>query len=74
MIFKLIIFTVLGITIYRFLGGKVPILDYNIKPNNPKEPDELDECLVCGTYTLVGDGVVKHDKFYCSTECAKSKV
>ena len=78
MILKVLIFVALGIMIYRFLGGKVPFLDSNTQDDtntkkSKEDAHELSECVICGTYTVLKDGIMHHGKFYCSTKCVSKK-
>ncbi len=74
MIFKLILFMVIGVVLYRFLGGKIPIIDRDRK-QVVKEDDDFTkvspttECANCGTYMTEDDVIIYHKKSYCSNEC-----
>jgi len=75
MIFRLIILIVIGVMVYRFFGGKVPILD-KIKPKKDKNSDEdftkakpTSKCAECGTYMTEDDAIIYQKKSYCSKEC-----
>ncbi len=75
MIFRLIIFAIIGIVIYRFLGGKIPLLDRreNIKTKDSEsdftQVSPTSECAECGTYMTEDDAIIYHKKSYCSNEC-----
>ena len=78
MTLKILIFTTLGIMIYRFLGGKVPFLDSDKQKDSKdkkqqENSDELCECETCGTYTVLKDCITHHGKFYCSAKCIDKK-
>ena len=70
MIFKLLIFAIVGVLVYKFLGGKLP----RIKKNSSEkkiEDDTLVECETCGTYVTHKESIVVSHKSYCSQECLK---
>jgi uncharacterized protein len=69
MLFKLIIFGVLAVAIYRAFGGKVPILDSDKKSDKKPEGDTLVECETCSTYVTIKDAIIIGNKHYCSKEC-----
>lgn len=78
MILKLIIFAMLGLLIYKVLGGRLPTLDRNKRDkfsngDNEKkiEEDTLVECSECGTYVTYKESIIVKGKVYCSVECAK---
>jgi len=73
MLLKLLILAVIGVMIYRFFGGKVPILDKTSKPrtkrSKPKiEEETMVECAKCGTWVVVEEMTVVQGKYYCD-EC-----
>ncbi len=70
MFLKLLFFVVIGVVIYRALGGKVPLLDK--KEESPKDTlteDTLVECATCGTYVTVKESIVVGTHYYCSKTC-----
>jgi uncharacterized protein len=68
MILKLIIFAIVGILIYKFLGGKFP--KFGKSPHEKKlDDDTLVECAKCHTYVTVKESIVVGGKYYCSREC-----
>jgi len=69
MLFKLIVFGVIGVIIYRALGGKVPILDSKKNPKDTLTDDTLVECDACGTYVTAKETIYVEKKHYCSKEC-----
>ena len=69
MLFKLIVLVVVGVVIYRALGGRVPILDAEKKPKETITDDTLVECDTCGTYVTVKESITIGKKHYCSKEC-----
>lgn len=73
MIFKLIIFAIIGIVIYRFLGGKISFLDrrreVKNRDNDFTQVSPTSECTECGTYMTEDDAIIYHKKSYCSNEC-----
>ncbi|SFV52028.1 hypothetical protein MNB_SV-6-1340 [hydrothermal vent metagenome] len=77
MIFKLIIFALIGIGIYKLFGGSLPSLSRDKKDKMPKgddskkiEEDTLVECVKCGTYVTYKESIIVKGEIYCSRECA----
>lgn len=68
MIFKLLIFVVVAVLIYKFFGGKFPSIG---KTSSQKKLDEdtLVECEKCATYVTVKESIIVQGKYYCSDEC-----
>lgn len=68
MILKLIIFAIVGLLLYKFLGGKLPRLG---RTNHEKklDNDTLVECSKCGTYVTMKESIIRNGKYYCE-ECA----
>lgn len=69
MILKLLIFAVVGLVIYKFLGGKLPTLGKSTEEKK-LDDDTLVECEKCGTYVTVKESIIVNGKYYCSKECA----
>jgi uncharacterized protein len=73
MLLKLIILAVVGVMVYRFFGGKVPILDREtgIRKKRTKQEQEetMVECSKCGTWVVIEEAVLIQGKYYCD-ECA----
>jgi len=69
MLLKLLLFAVIGVFVYRALGGKVPILDGEKKPEETPTDDTLVECDTCGTYVTIKESITIKGKHYCSKEC-----
>ncbi len=72
MIFRLIIFAIIGIVIYRLIGGKIPFLDRREDVINDDDFTKIaptSECAECGTYMTEDDAIIYHKKSYCSNEC-----
>lgn len=71
MILKLIIFAIVGLFIYKLLGGQLPSLGK--KAGTPKrkdaEGDTMVECSKCGTFVSVEETTLINGKYYCD-ECA----
>ncbi len=75
--FKLLIFAIAGVALYRFFGGKVPFLDKDFRDKDKKEQEEHEfgkieatsSCAVCGTYVTEEDALIHKKRTYCSTEC-----
>ena len=69
---KVIIVVVVGVTIYRFFGGKIPFLDKSERSKEEHEFGKVEvtsECAVCGTYMTESDALIYQKKAYCSSEC-----
>ena len=77
MILKLLIFAIIGIVIYRFLGGRISFLNRNRREEAKSRDSDNDftqvaptsECSECGTYMTEYDAIIYHKKSYCSNEC-----
>lgn len=72
MILRLIIIAIIGVVIYRFFGGKIPIIDK--KPSKDIDDDftkiaPTSRCANCGTYMTEDDAIIYQKKSYCSKEC-----
>jgi len=77
MILKLIIFAIIGVAIYKLLGGNIPKIngkkrDRVSKDDDPRkiEEDTLVECVKCGTYVTYKEAIIIKGEIYCSRECA----
>jgi len=72
MFLKLLVLAVIGVMIYRFFGGKVPILDSERKPKKTKpkkeEEETMVECSKCGTWVVVEETAIVNGHYVCS-EC-----
>jgi len=70
---RVLLLIIIGVMIYRFFGGKVPILDKEEKESNKEQDVEKIEatsaCAVCGTYVTEDDALIYQKKAYCSSEC-----
>ena len=73
MILKLLVFAIVGIMIYKFLGGKLPAVGRAHKDDQTNQADldedTLVECSKCGTFVTIKESIVVHGKYYCSMEC-----
>jgi len=74
MILKFIFFSIIGAVIYRFLGGKIPLIDKDKKTSKDSDDDftkvaPTSQCANCGTYMTEDDAIIYHKKSYCSNEC-----
>ncbi len=68
MIFKLLIFAIIGVMIYKFFGGKLPKVGKT--PHEKKlDDDTLVECKTCNTYVTVKESIIVSGEYYCSKEC-----
>ena len=71
---RVLLFIIIAVMIYRFFGGRVPILDKEEK-DSQKEQEEIEKiestsaCAVCGTYVTEDDALIYQKKAYCSSEC-----
>ena len=80
MILRLLIFAIVAVVIYRFLGGRIPLIDKTEKSKKRKSKEEHDfgeiettsECAKCGTYMTEEDAIIYQKKAYCSDECLKA--
>jgi uncharacterized protein len=72
MILKLLILAVVGVMIYRFFGGKVPILDSDgkakKKSTKPEKEETMVECSKCGTWVVVEEATIVNGHYVCD-EC-----
>ena len=68
MIFRLIIFAIIGFMIYKLFGGKFPQITNNSQ-DTEKDDEALVECTTCHTYATAKDSIISHGKYYCSKEC-----
>ncbi|MFT7880341.1 MAG: PP0621 family protein [Sulfurimonas sp.] len=73
MILKIIIFAVVALLIYKFLGGKLPTIG-NKSPEEKKiDDDTLVECETCHTFVTLKESIIINGKYYCSQECADKR-
>jgi uncharacterized protein len=69
MLFKLIIFAIIGIAVYKFFGAKLPSVPKSKKRGKKGPEDEtLVECSKCGTYVTLKESMMVNGKYYCD-EC-----
>ena len=68
MILKLLIFAILGLLIYKFLGGKLPTFGKTAE-DKKLDDDTLVECKKCGTYVTIKESIIVNGEYYCSKEC-----
>jgi len=72
MILKLLVFAIIGIWIYKFLGGRLlHVPKPRSKAEKKLDEDTLVECSKCGTYVTVKESILIHGKYYCD-ECANN--
>ena len=75
MILRLIIFAIIAIVIYRFLGGRIAFLNRKREFQDRDSDNDFtkvaptSECAECGTYMTEDDAIIYHKKSYCSNEC-----
>ncbi len=69
MILKLIIFAIVGLLIYRVLGGKLPSLGRKNSHEKKLDEDTLVECEKCHTYVTVKESIMVNGRYYCSIQC-----
>jgi hypothetical protein len=79
MLLKLLIFAIVAGVVYRFLGGKIPLIDKNENPKKRKKGEHefgqieaTSECAKCGTYMTEEDAIIYQKKAYCSDECLRA--
>jgi uncharacterized protein len=71
MILKLLILAVIGIMVYRFFGGKVPILDRDHTASRKKKTplkvseETMVECSRCETWVVIEETTLVGGKYYC---------
>ena len=76
MILKLIIFAIVALLVYKFVGGRIPTIDSlkkgKLKRDEEKriEEDTLVECDKCATFVTYKESIIVQGKAYCSKECA----
>jgi len=68
MILKLLIFAIVGLVIYKFLGGKLPSVGKTAHEKK-LDDDTLVECKTCQTYVTVKESIIVSGEYYCSKEC-----
>ena len=68
MIFKLLLFAIIGVLIYRFFGGELPSIGKS-KEAKKLDEDTLVECETCSTYVTVKESIIVQGRYYCSTQC-----
>jgi len=80
MLLRVIILIIIAGAIYRFFGGKIPLIDKKEEKESDIEKDfggqieGTSQCAYCGVYMTEDDALIYHRKAYCSTECLeKSK-
>jgi len=67
-ILKLLIFAIVGLMIYKFVGGKLPSIGKSAEEKKLEE-DTLVECETCATYVTVKESIQVEGKYYCSKAC-----
>lgn len=77
MILKLILLAIIGIAVYKLLGGRLPKIGRTKKDkvsneddHKKLEEDTLVECVECGIYVTYKESIIIKGKVYCSRECA----
>lgn len=70
MILKIIIFAVVALLIYKFMGGKLPTLNKRTSEEKKLDEDTLVECETCHTFVTLKESILVNGKYYCSQECA----
>jgi len=68
LIFKLIVFAIVALLIYRFFGGELPKFGRSLDEKKLDE-DTLVECTKCGTYVTMKESRLVRGSYYCE-ECA----
>lgn len=76
MFLKLIILIIVAGAIYRFFGGKIPLIDREEKSEVEKDFGNkiagTSKCAYCGVYMTEDDALIYHRKAYCSNECVEN--
>ncbi|MEA3521866.1 MAG: PP0621 family protein [Campylobacterota bacterium] len=68
MILKLLlVIAVIGIVYFMFI--KKSPLSRSKKRETKESSEDMIACEACGTYTSVGDAIIKGGHYYCSSEC-----
>ncbi len=73
MILKLIIFSIVALIVYKFVGGRLPQLGAMKKKRDEDkkiEEDTLIECENCSVFVTYKESIIVKGKAYCSKECA----
>jgi len=71
-ILKLIIFAIVGLLLYKILGGN--FLQIKRRSDEKKlDEDTLVECNRCKTYVTLKESLIVDGKYYCSKECIKKQ-
>ncbi|SFV68983.1 hypothetical protein MNB_SV-14-3 [hydrothermal vent metagenome] len=77
MLLRVILLIIIAGAIYRFFGGKIPLIDKkesDIEKDFGTQIEGTSKCAYCGVYMTEDDALIYHRKAYCSTECLeKSK-
>ncbi|MGC9350576.1 MAG: PP0621 family protein [Sulfurovum sp.] len=73
MILKIIIFAVVTLLIYKFLGGKLPTIGKKSPEEKKIDEDTLVECETCHTFVTLKESIIINGKYYCSQECADKR-
>jgi len=72
-ILKIIIFAVVALLIYKFLGGKLPTFERKTPEEKKLDEDTLVECETCHTFVTLKESILINGKYYCSQECVDNK-
>ncbi|HEO97906.1 MAG: hypothetical protein JW682_04870 [Campylobacterales bacterium] len=73
MILKIILFAVVALLIYKFLGGKLPAIGGKNPEQKKIDEDTLVECETCHTFVTLKESIIINGKYYCSQECADKR-
>ncbi|NPA61452.1 MAG: hypothetical protein GXO06_04110 [Epsilonproteobacteria bacterium] len=75
MILKLLLVVIVGVLIYRLLGGRFPPLrrggveKRGDEDSFGKSVSPTNSCIECGTYVTESDAIIFKGRTYCSKEC-----
>ena len=73
MFLKVLILIIAGLAIYRFFGGKIPLIDRDEKSKEEEHEfgkvEVTSKCATCGIYMTENDALIYQKKAYCSSEC-----
>ena len=74
MILKLLLLFIIGLPIYRLLGGKLPTLSAKMDSKNSKMADEesMVECSSCGVFVALKEATLTQGRYVCN-DCIEKR-
>jgi len=72
-ILKIILFAVVALLIYKFLGGKLPTIGGKNPEEKKRDEDTLVACETCHTFVTLKESILINKKYYCSQECSDKR-